>query len=118
MIDVTRPAARWFVLLDGGLVALAVLALSPRAHAAVAARAPLPSRPALLRLLGGAVALHVGEGLVAGRVAARHGLPVGPWAGQTLVVGFPSLRALRRTVRSETSRTAVGPPRSSSGRHT
>jgi hypothetical protein len=95
-----RPALAWFVGFDGGIAALTVLALSPSAHAAVQARAPLPSRPALQGLLGVAVALHVGEAVVAHRTAARHGLPVAHWTRQTFVVGFPSLLALRRTIRS------------------
>lgn len=96
----SRPALAWFVVLDGGVAALTVLALSPSAHAAVQAKAPLPSRPALKGLLGLTAVLHVGEALAARRVAARHNLPVGHWTRQTLAVGFPSLLALRRTTRS------------------
>ncbi len=96
--DVTRPAWAWFALLDGGLVALAVLASSGPAHARAneASPAPLPSRPACQQLLAGAVVVHVAEALIAGRMARRRGLSVGGWRGQTLVVGFPSLRLLRR----------------------
>jgi Domain of unknown function (DUF4499) len=97
----TRPALAWFVAFDGGIAALTVLALSPSAHAAAQARAPLPARSTLQGLLGVAVALHVGEAVVAHRTAARHGLPAAPWTRQTFVVGFPSLLALRRTVRSQ-----------------
>jgi hypothetical protein len=96
----TRPALGWFVVLDGGVVALTVLALSPRAHAALDARAPLPSRPVLRALLGLTAVLHVGEALVARRIATRHQLDGRGWARQTFVAGFPSLVALRREARS------------------
>ncbi|HEX7134782.1 MAG TPA: CRISPR-associated protein Cas5 [Iamia sp.] len=95
-----RPALAWFVAFDGGIVALTVLALSPSAHAAAQARAPLPPRSALKGLLAVTAAVHVGEALAARRLAARHGLPVAHWTRQTFVVGFPSLLALRRTIRS------------------
>jgi hypothetical protein len=95
-----RPSLAWFALLDGGVAALTVLALSPSAHAAAQAKAPLPSRPALKGLLGLTLVLHVGEAAAARRVAARHGLPVAHWTRQTFVVGFPSLLALRRTIRA------------------
>ena len=96
-----RPALLWFVVLDGGVAALTVLALSPSAHAAAQARAPLPSRSALKALLGVTAFLHVGEAVVARRLAVRHGLPVTHWTRQTFVVGFPSLLALRRTIRAQ-----------------
>jgi len=89
------PSVGWFVLLDGGLALLAVLGVSPGAHEAVGRRVPLPPRWALRRLLVGALALHVAEGAVAARLARRRGLDPGPWALQTMVVGFPSLRILR-----------------------
>ena len=40
-----------------------------------------------------------GEALVAGRMAKRRGLSPRGWRLQTLIVGFPSLRTLRRTAR-------------------
>jgi|SRR5271165_4660898 len=90
------PATGWFILLDGSLTLLAVLALSRRAHAAAVRQVPLPPRWALRRLLVLALALHVAEGAAAARLARRRGLDPAPWALQTLVVGFPSLRKLRR----------------------
>jgi hypothetical protein len=96
--DVTRPGLGWFLLLDGGLATLVVLVASPRAYQRAAASVPLPPPDRMKALLAGAVALHVGEAVVAGRRARRHGLPAGRWAGQTLGVGFPSLLALRRTL--------------------
>lgn len=95
-----RPRLGWFLLLDGGLVALSAVALSEDAHEAANEVVSLPPRPALQRLLVFAVGLHVAEALVARRLARRHGLPAGRWARQTFVVGFPSLLALRRTARA------------------
>lgn len=92
----TRPALAWYAVLDGGVAALTLLALSPSAHAKAQARAPLPSRRALQALLGLTVVAHVGEALVARRTARRHQLDVAGWTRQTVVVGFPSLLALRR----------------------
>ncbi|QYG95233.1 transmembrane protein 254 [Iamia sp. SCSIO 61187] len=94
----SRPALAWFAVLDGGVAALSVLALSPAAYDAARRTVPLPSRTALQGLLGLTGALHVGEAIYARRTAARHGLAVGPWTRQTFVVGFPSLLALRRTI--------------------
>jgi hypothetical protein len=93
---VVRPPLGWFAVLDGGVVALTVLALSPSAHAKAQAKVPLPSQRALQGLMGVTAVLHVGEALQAQRLARRHGFPARPWALQTLVVGFPSLLALRR----------------------
>jgi hypothetical protein len=89
------PSVGWFVLLDGGLVLLAVLSASPGAYRALGRRVPLPSRAGLRRLLVGALALHLAEGAVAARLAQRRGLDAGAWALQTAIVGFPSLRILR-----------------------
>lgn len=94
-----RPPIGWFAILDGGVVALTVQALSPTAHAKAQAKVPLPSRTALQGLMGVTAVLHVGEALQARRLARRHGFPPRPWALQTLVVGFPSLLALRRAAR-------------------
>ncbi|MGP0030713.1 MAG: TMEM254 family protein [Acidimicrobiales bacterium] len=99
---VDRPSWAWFVLLDGGLAALAVLAGSETAHAKVTkwSPAPFPSRSACQSLLANAVVLHVAEALAADRMARRRGLSPRGWRIQTLIVGFPSLRALRRVPRS------------------
>jgi len=48
-------------------------------------------------MLIGTAVIHVTEAIVAGRMAKRRGLSPRGWRLQTLVVGFPSLRALRRT---------------------
>jgi Domain of unknown function (DUF4499) len=95
---VTRPSWAWFALLDGGLVALGALAASEGVHdrASEVSPLPLPSRPACQRMLAAAAAIHVVEALAAGRMARRRGISPRGWRSQTLVVGFPSLRALRR----------------------
>jgi hypothetical protein len=94
---VVRPHPGWFALLDGGLVALGVLSASEQAHGTVnkVVPAPLPPRKVLQGILAGALVIHAGEALAAARMARRKGLPVVGWALQTLVVGFPSLLALR-----------------------
>jgi hypothetical protein len=95
---VVRPALGWFLLLDGGMVLLARLALSQPAHdrAGELGGPALPPREVLQSLLVAAIATHVVEALVAGRMARRRGVSPRGWRLQTLIVGFPSLRALRR----------------------
>jgi hypothetical protein len=96
---VVRPSLFWFVLLDGGIVVLARLALSPRAHeqASEMSSGKLPPRPALRNLLVATAVIHAGEAMVAGRMARRRGLSPRGWRLQTFIVGFPSLLKLRRT---------------------
>ena len=55
----------------------------------------LPPREVLQVVLTGAVLVHAAEALAAGRMARRRGLGARGWRLQTLIVGFPSLRALR-----------------------
>jgi len=97
-LHVIRPPLGWFVLLDGGLIALAALSASASLHAKAseAAPTPLPPQSALRKLLAGAALTHVGEGLIGARMASRRGLPKRGWALQTLVVGFPSILQLRK----------------------
>lgn len=97
--DLLRPAVGWFALLDGGVVVLTTLALSPSAYGAASRRLPLPPRPALQGLLAATVAIHAAEATHAYRRSREGGSPVpGRWALQTLAVGFPSLLALRRSL--------------------
>ena len=98
---VVRPSLFWFLLLDGGIIALTKLALSKTAYDKVDDMTgdALPPRETLQAMLIGTAVIHVTEAIVAGRMAKRRGLSPGGWRLQTLVVGFPSLRALRRTAR-------------------
>ena len=94
---VVRPSWLWFLLLDGGIVVLARLVFSDEAYrqAAELSKGTLPPRGALRTLLEATAVIHVTEAVVAGRMARRRGLPAAGWRLQTLVVGFPSLLALR-----------------------
>ena len=95
----TRPSWLWFLLLDGGIVILTKLSLSKKSYdkAEEVSRSALPPREVLQVMLVGTALIHAGEALVAGRMARRRGLPARGWRLQTLVVGFPSLLALRRS---------------------
>jgi hypothetical protein len=94
-----RPSWLWFLLLDGGIVVLTKLALSTTAYdkAGEMSGDVLPPREVLQVMLVGTVVIHASEALVAGRMARRRGLPARGWRLQTLIVGFPSLAALRRS---------------------
>ena len=89
----------WFLLLDGGIIALTKLAASKTAYDKVDDMTgdALPPRETLQAMLIGTAVIHVTEALFAGRMAKRRGLSPRGWRLQTLVVGFPSLRTLRRT---------------------
>jgi hypothetical protein len=96
---VVRPSWLWFLLLDGGIVVLTRLALSKTAYdkASELSNDALPPREVLQVMLVGTAVIHAGEALAAGRMARRRGLPARGWRLQTLVVGFPSLLAMRRS---------------------
>src|ERR1700733_8247230 len=96
---VVRPSWFWFLLLDGGIIALTKLAVSKTAYDKVdeMTRDALPPRETLQGLLIGTVVVHAAEALAAGRMAKRHGLSPRGWRLQTFIVGFPSLRSLRRS---------------------
>ena len=97
-----RPSWFWFLLLDGGIVVLTKLALSKTAYdkANEMAGDALPPRETLQALLIGTAVVHAAEALVAGRMAKRRGLSPRGWRLQTFIVGFPSLRSLRRSTRT------------------
>jgi len=97
--DVVRPSLLWFLLLDGGIVLLVQLAFNRPAYdrALEASGNRLPPREVLYSLLAATAVIHVGEALAAGGMARRRGRSLRGWRLQTLIVGFPSLRALRRT---------------------
>jgi len=101
-----RPGLGWFLLLDGGLISLKLLALHKPTYDKVRETIPLPEQSELQRLLAGTAVVHVGEAIWAYRRAKRHGLgdAAGKWAVQTFVVGFPSLLAQRRLIRARAGR--------------
>jgi Domain of unknown function (DUF4499) len=98
---VVRPSLFWFLLLDGGIVALTKLAVGKTSYEKVNDMAgdALPPRETLQLMLIGTAAIHVTEALVAGRMAKHRGLAPRGWRLQTFVVGFPSLLTLRRSAR-------------------
>jgi hypothetical protein len=116
--DVVRPSWAWFVLLDGGILALSVFSASAEAHSAVsdATPVPLPSRRTCQQMLVATAVIHVTEAMTAGRMARRRGLSPRGWRGQTLLVGFPSLLALRRVETTSSGGAAVGPGSKRRGR--
>ena len=96
---IERPHAGWWVAVLGGLGSLAVVALDPGAYAAWSRSVtPALSQPLLQLALAIALLLHVGEALYARRLAQRAGFErsASGWFWQTLAVGFPSLRLIRR----------------------
>ncbi|HSZ36720.1 MAG TPA: DUF4499 domain-containing protein [Acidimicrobiales bacterium] len=95
---VVRPSLFWFLLLDGGIVVLLRLAFNRPAYnrALEVSGNRLPPREVLYSLLAATAVIHVSESVAAGRMARRRGLSPRGWRLQTLIVGFPSLRALRR----------------------
>jgi hypothetical protein len=96
---VVRPSTFWFLLLDGGIVLLALLVFDDGTYQRLRARMAdrLPPRGTLVGLLIGTAVIHTVEAVAAGRVARRRGLSARGWRAQTFVVGFPSLLALRST---------------------
>ena len=66
--DVIRPSLLWFLLLDGGIVLLARLALSGGAHrrGTEISRGSLPPREVLQALLAATAVIHAAEALAAG----------------------------------------------------
>ena len=103
---VTRPHIGWWLAIGLGLGLTFLLALSGSAYAAVAGLVPgfeaVFSRPVIQGIAVVAALLHVGEGLYAYRLARRSGLEATAtgWGLQTLALGYPSLRLLRREVRA------------------
>ena len=99
---VVRPSLFWFLLLDGGIVVLTKLAVSKAAYdkANDMSGDGLPPRETLQGMLIGTAVVHAVEAVVAGRMARRRGISPRGWRLQTFIVGFPSLRSLRRSTRS------------------
>jgi hypothetical protein len=104
---VERPHWGWWVSIIAGMSLTTVLACSDAAYGLWSERVTtLFSRPLLVGIFVGAVALHVGEALYAWRIAPAAGATdhrLG-WALQTLTLGFPSLRLLLARRRAAGSR--------------
>jgi transmembrane protein TMEM254 len=96
-----RPSLLWFLLLDGGIIVMIKLVLSQTAYDRLneLSGEKLPPRATVRAMLAGTAVIHLAEALVAGRLAKRRGMAPGGWRIQTLVVGFPSLLALRKVSR-------------------
>ncbi|MFN8544066.1 MAG: DUF4499 domain-containing protein [Candidatus Binatia bacterium] len=98
---VERPALGWWLAITGGMGGLAFLALDPGAYAWWTEHVTAAfSRGLLEWILVLAIVIHVGEALVARRLARENGLgsSAGGWFWQTLLLGFPSLTLLRRRI--------------------
>jgi hypothetical protein len=93
---VVRPSLFWFLLLDGGITKLALSKTSYDKVDDMTGDA-LPPRETLQAMLIGTAVIHATEAVIAGRMAKRRGLSPRGWRLQTFIVGFPSLRTLRRT---------------------
>ena len=93
-----RPPLFWYLVLDSGIASLVLLSVSRPAYEAVAAKVPVPPRSALGAVLIGTAFVHVGEAMVAHRIAKSAGMDRSAmrWARETLVVGFPSILKLRQ----------------------
>ena len=92
--DPLRPALGWFLLLDGGLLALTAMVIMPSMAARIRRTTPLPADRVLRTVLLAAIITHLGEGIAAFAMAHRRGRDARAWAIQTTIVGFPSLRLL------------------------
>ena len=89
------------VAVDAGLAAIAFLALSERSHARAKSLLPIPAHRTFRRLATGLALLHVVEAGIAwkrAREVGRGRKTAAKWAGQTLVVGFPSLITQQKTL--------------------
>jgi hypothetical protein len=93
------PHAGWWMSIGLGLGALGVIAFDGTAYAAWSEWVTGAFSQGLLQVVFVlSAAAHVGEALYARRLAHRIGLErtAGRWFWQTLALGFPSLRLLRR----------------------
>lgn len=96
---VERPAPGWWVAVLGGMTVLGLIAFRPswwhRWSTRVTSAVP---QGAFRGLFWAAVATHLAEGAAAVRLADRAGEHAATlsWGAQTTLLGFPSLRLLRR----------------------
>lgn len=102
-----RPALWCWVAVLGGMGTLGVLAFSAPAYALWSEHVTAALSQALLQwVFAVAVALHVGEAVIAHRLARRIGehRAASGWFWQTFCLGYFSLGLLRRRVREQASR--------------
>jgi hypothetical protein len=96
---IDRPHLGWWVSVLSGMVLLAVLAFDAGAYAVWCANVTtvLPQR-LLQAIFIAALVTHLAEAAYAFRLASRSGLreDAGGWFLQTFLLGYPSLRLLRR----------------------
>ena len=100
-MQIARPAWFWWLLILPGMTLVAVLAASPVATAQWQELSRLPlSQTVYQWIWWAAVLAHIGEGAYAWRLAGQGAEAPrrAAWALQTLVLGYPSLRLLRRRV--------------------
>lgn len=100
-VDVERPALGWWVSILSGMGLLGLIAHLDRVWRLWSRRVtPTVPRPVYQVVFWIAVGLHVGEGTAAVGIAERNGRATSSlrWGFQTLLLGFPSLRLLRRQV--------------------
>jgi hypothetical protein len=96
---IDRPHLGWWIAVLGGMVLLAVLAFDAGAYAAWCANVTTVLRQQLLQgIFVAALATHIAEAVYAFRLASRGGLreTAFGWFLQTFLLGYPSLRLLRR----------------------
>lgn len=95
---VVHPHWLWFLVLDGGIWLLIQIMFNRKTYEQAREKASnrLPSFEIVQGLLAGTAVIHAGEAMLAGRMAAKRGLPRRGWMLQTFVVGFPSLLELRK----------------------
>src|SRR5262245_23085235 len=96
------PHPGWWIGVLGGLGLLALLAFDDGAYAVWHRTVTTIFPQSLLRVIFvAAVVTHIGEALYALRLLQRIGLRDNLlcWFAQTLALGFPSLRLLRRQAR-------------------
>jgi hypothetical protein len=102
MALIDRPHVGWWLAIIGGMTTLAVTAFSSAAFAWWTVHLFwLPPRPVLVWTFVAAVVLHVGEAAYAYGLARSAIAPAAAlgWTLQTLALGYPSLRLLRRRTR-------------------
>ncbi len=98
--QIDRPSLLWRAFALGGMTTLGALSVSDDAwrwwEENITDSLP---RSALRGIFWGALATHVGEGLVAGRRARRAGVASpGAWRRTALLYGYPTLGRLDREI--------------------